>query len=212
MNHQKLLQGHSDAALSEVGIEQARKLGQYLSSTVFTSAYASDLQRAFNTAKLILSETSTGTTPEITKDLRLRERCYGDAEGKPVQDFLKRVADSRGGFKDFVPAGGESMTDLTKRVGDFFDTLCKLTQSKATSEHVLIVSHGGWINGLMRYMNDHTDKYELKNFSASQAIKIHHNTGVTVFSIDKLTPVDNSKFKVHFSKINDVSHFGGDSI
>jgi len=211
MNSQKLLQGHSDAALSEVGIEQAKKLGRCLSSTTFTAAYASDLQRAYNTAKLILRETSTGTIPEITKDLRLRERGYGDAEGKPVQDFLKRAAEAKVGFNDFVPNGGESMPDLVKRVGEFFDTLCKLSHKATSTEHVLVVSHGGWINCLMRYMNDHSDKFELQDFSASQAIRIHHNTGVTVFSIDNKGPADSPKYKVHFSKINNASHLAEDS-
>lgn len=72
MNVQRVMQGHSDTPLSLIGIEQAKKLGKFIKTT-FTKAYSSDLQRANNTANLILDEVPV-ETPTVIKDILLRER------------------------------------------------------------------------------------------------------------------------------------------
>lgn len=74
MNVSRLVQGHTDAPLSDQGIQQAQKLGRYAkdNNISFSNAYASDLQRAYITAQQILQEAGSNLT--VKKDIKLRER------------------------------------------------------------------------------------------------------------------------------------------
>jgi len=206
MNSKRLIQGHSDSVLSDIGIEQAKLLGRATTSTTFTKAYSSDLQRAYNTAKLMLSELQT-PSPNIIKNVVLRERCYGEAEGRPAQEFIEEAAKTNISPHEYTPKGGESTQELNTRVSGFFKELCELSETTTSNENILVVSHGGWIQALMRYLHSERNKYELKNFTPSNAIRIHYNTGVTIMSIAALpSESENRKYQVDILKMNDASH------
>ncbi|CAL8135397.1 unnamed protein product [Orchesella dallaii] len=207
MNSKRLIQGHTDSALSDIGIEQAKVLGRAITSTTFTRAYSSDLQRAYNTANLILGELKT-SSPDVIKHVGLRERCYGEAEGKPAQEFIQEAAKVNVSAHEYTPTGGESPQDLNSRVSEFFKELCKLSETTTLHENILVVSHGGWIQALMKYLHSGRNEYELKNFNPSNAIRIHYNTGVTIMSITPPVPNknENPKYVVEVLKMNNASH------
>lgn len=50
-----------------------------------------------------------------------RVQCYGDVEGKPVQELIQRAAAANVSVTDFVPNGADTIEQLSKRAGDFFD-------------------------------------------------------------------------------------------
>lgn len=84
-----------------------------------------------------------------------------------------------------------------------------MTKSTTEAENILIVSHGGWIQALMRYLKESTSKFSLKNFSASEAIRIHHNTAVTVMQILPVSlpqQADSIVYEVDFIQINNIDH------
>ena len=70
-------QGQSDIALSEKGRCQAQTLAAHFPVRTLQAAYASDLQRAMETARVATS--SFGCT--VTAEPRLREVNFGDWEG-----------------------------------------------------------------------------------------------------------------------------------
>jgi broad specificity phosphatase PhoE len=78
--------GWKDAELSELGHRQAKALGASFakSNTKFDAIYASDLLRAYCTACAV-QEASPGT-PEVIKNVDLRERYWGVAEGHHYGD------------------------------------------------------------------------------------------------------------------------------
>lgn len=76
-NAQRRLQGHLDIPLNEVGVRQARALARSLDDEQLDAVFASDLQRARQTAQAIAE--ARGMT--VTLDRGLRERCYGAFEG-----------------------------------------------------------------------------------------------------------------------------------
>ncbi|KAJ6639998.1 Fructose-2,6-bisphosphatase TIGAR [Pseudolycoriella hygida] len=250
MNAQRVIQGQMDTALSEVGIDQAKRLGRAISSSNFTEAYSSDLQRAYITAKLILDELDA-PAPVVQKDQRLRERCLGDAEGKTFQNLAERAAAAKVSLSEFVAPGAETTAEVGRRAGDFFQCLgdaegktfqnlaeraaaAKVSLSEfvapgaeTTAEvgrragdffqdlikkhrtsahvHILVVSHGKLLNCLLRHLHDSPHKYQLTNFYPSQAIRSHHNTGMTVIAI---APPSSQcrKYQLNFIKVNDTSH------
>ncbi|CAG7661333.1 unnamed protein product [Allacma fusca] len=155
MNAKRLIQGHTDTPLSETGIKQAETLGKHLSNEKYTRAFASNLQRAHHTARIILSFSENPV--EIAVDKRLCERGFGDAEGKYVPDVHEEAKKLGLQFHNFTPAGGETFSDVQTRVQGFICDLCKLVdENQETHENVLIVTHGGWMVALMRYLSLHS--------------------------------------------------------
>jgi len=54
-NRQRIIQGHQDSPLSELGMRQAEEMGDFLleNGYSFDSVYSSDLTRAKTTAEII---------------------------------------------------------------------------------------------------------------------------------------------------------------
>ena len=70
------MQGHQDIALNDVGRAQAQCVAAALRDEGIDAIYASDLQRAFETAQAI----SQVIGAPIVADPGLRERAFGDFE------------------------------------------------------------------------------------------------------------------------------------
>ncbi|XP_072014562.1 uncharacterized protein [Amphiura filiformis] len=136
-NKEGIIQGQLDIPLSDEGLMQADLLGKYLRNDKFTSIYASDLKRAYQTAEAIVKH-SASTQPAIIADARLRERNFGVLEGEPSQRLInyKREAESRLQAADkqspgnrspmsFTPEGAETIYEVKDRAIQFFEDLCK---------------------------------------------------------------------------------------
>jgi broad specificity phosphatase PhoE len=206
LNAQRLLQGQTDVPLSDVGIEQAEILGKHLSNVKFTRAYSSDLCRARETAELILRHSKNPIT--IKTDKRIRERCFGEAEGKHASEFMKEASKIGLNVIDYTPRGGETSSAVSLRAGSFFQELCELIDSleNVEGEHALIVSHGGLMANLMRHLNSCREIYFLKNFNESDGFKIAPNTGITTFAITKLPRGIVKRRLIIFDKFNNANH------
>ena len=72
--------GHSDYPLSELGVEQAKRVASWLSATgiAWDAAYSSPLSRALSTARIICDKTGRNG-PELDPDLS--EISAGELEG-----------------------------------------------------------------------------------------------------------------------------------
>lgn len=76
-NQSGLATGWLPGELSEIGVEQAKKLPEQVNDTSFSVVFCSDLGRAIDSARL-----GWAKTHEIIIDKRLREANYGDLNGK----------------------------------------------------------------------------------------------------------------------------------
>ena len=72
-------QGQGDSPLSEQGVAQAKRVGDFLSRRKIAAVYTSDLGRAVFTAETIAQH--HGLKP--IADQRLREMTFGVWEGNP---------------------------------------------------------------------------------------------------------------------------------
>jgi broad specificity phosphatase PhoE len=63
-NRQKVLQGHVDTPLNDLGRDQARRAGVSLAEERFVAVYTSDLCRAVQTAEAILGQNKSWTRAE----------------------------------------------------------------------------------------------------------------------------------------------------
>jgi broad specificity phosphatase PhoE len=143
-NRDGILQGRSDAPLSELGRRQAAHLGGWFKSRGLTwhAVYSSPLLRARDTAGLIIEH---GGGPAAIEDADLEEVHVGAMQGKPHQllhqehpSFYQRGIEGMGDYSEF---GGEAYADVQVRVQRFMSKLHE--QHRGPEQRVLVVSHGG---------------------------------------------------------------------
>jgi broad specificity phosphatase PhoE len=110
-NEARRASGHADVPLAASGRQQALALGQHFAAEPLAAVFASDLQRAAETARLAFAGR---VLPQVT-DARLREYDYGDLTRCPVarveEEFPLRLNEP-------FPHG-ESLLMVVERVGAF---------------------------------------------------------------------------------------------
>ena len=146
-NSQKRMQGHSNSDLSSVGQAQIQALGQWMKNVPFDLIYSSDSLRAKQTAEAITQFSGH----ELKIDLRLREKNLGVFEGLTSEEARERHPEV---FRLFKTAGskyvideGESTQQLQDRALEIVDEI----RIKHPEEHVLLVTHGGFIRVVMKH-------------------------------------------------------------
>jgi len=127
-NEKNLATGWAPGELSDLGIEQSKKLSGIVKDKKFSVVFCSDLKRAVDSAQLAF-----GNQYDIIPDWRLREANYGDFTQKPAADFK----DDLTMYVDSPFPNGESYKDIEKRVADFL----KDASQKYDGKHIAIVAH-----------------------------------------------------------------------
>jgi 2,3-bisphosphoglycerate-dependent phosphoglycerate mutase len=146
-------QGQLDIPLSNLGLEQARRLAARLSEqqTRFHAIYCSDLGRALKTAQTISA--ATGGVPVPLKELR--EIDVGKWSGLYTHELETRFPEDYRRMKageDLKRGGAESMADVVIRVREFMGTVLE----RHSEQHVAIVTHNGVIRAALMVMRNLT--------------------------------------------------------
>ena len=152
-NKNGVLQGSSNWPLNEDGIKLAKITGTNMKGIKFDACFSSPLDRAKQTAELVL-ENSGNNTP-IQFDDRIKELDMGIYEGKkfkpdelevPILKILlfKFNAFWCGRFK-----GGETARECCNRTQEFLKEL-----SKKNYENVLVSTHGGAMRAMLNMLYD----------------------------------------------------------
>ena len=155
-NVQNKVCGITYISLTEVGIEQAKKLAEEVRDRKIEFIITSPLSRTVETCKIILNTCDI----EYTVDSRLIEQNYGIYEGvdRRNEDFLKNKKD----FAYRYP-NGESMLQVTYRVYDLINEV----KEKYKNQNIMFISHGGVCRIINTYFKDMTNKdffeYTLEN-------------------------------------------------
>lgn len=116
-NQASRYQGHQDVPLSDLGRQQAARLGERLRSEAISAAYASDLARARETAVIALE----GRAVSLVATPALREIHFGAWEGLGHREIADRYPEAWGAWIQDPgvirpPGGGESLSDVCQRV------------------------------------------------------------------------------------------------
>ena len=146
-NAVRRLQGHLDIGLNAEGERQAQALGLHLAHQNLAAIISSDLQRAYHTAQAIAQHQET----DVQVDARLRERCFGDFEGKlyselpelyPAEYALWRSRDPDLHFPakpDDPNNRGESIREFHQRVISCLHDYAE----RYAGQRIVLVAHGG---------------------------------------------------------------------
>ncbi|MBN1122091.1 MAG: alpha-ribazole phosphatase [Anaerolineae bacterium] len=146
-NHQHRYQGQTDIPLNEAGREQAARLAPRMESYSIDTIYASDLERAWETAAIV----SRGTGLEVRPDPRLREMSFGVFEGLSFDEIGEQWPDELSAWitdRSNTPPEGEPMDQFVARLRAFLADI----EANRQDETVLIVSHGGPLKGIVRLL------------------------------------------------------------
>ncbi len=145
-NRDTRIQGHTDIALNPHGHWQAARLAQALADEPIAAVYASDLQRALQTAQAVAKVHDK----QVSTHTGLRERGFGHYEGHTWAELETRWPEESMAWRkrvpDFSPPGGESLLQLRERV---VQTVTELA-ARHPGEQVLMVAHGGVLDILYR--------------------------------------------------------------
>ncbi|MBU3957479.1 MAG: histidine phosphatase family protein [Nanoarchaeota archaeon] len=132
--------GHFDVELSELGIKQAKELGERRAKENFDAVFCSDLRRSFRTAETAFA----GRNFKIIKDSRLRECDYGDLTRQPSEIVDE---EKRNHIETPFP-NGESYEQAAERMKSFLQDLLKNYDGKK----ILIIGHRATQYGLERWI------------------------------------------------------------
>jgi probable phosphoglycerate mutase len=170
-NTQNRIQGHIDIGLNEKGRLQASLVGKsFLGAdnpiAEIAAIYSSDLQRALHTAEQIAQAIQL----PITQDIRLRERHFGDFEGKTWADIDEHSPEVSLKWRERDPfwrpgEGSESLNDLEARVKGVVGELA----ARHLGAQIVIVSHGGVMDILYRWATGQDIKSP-RNWSLENAV------------------------------------------
>jgi alpha-ribazole phosphatase len=137
-NQEGRYQGQADIPLNAAGIAQARELAQLLQGRSYQAIYASDLQRAQQTAQILADQVGL----MVRLDARLREIDQGDWQGLLVSELAQRYnTEMSARLNNPLSArapGGESVGEVARRVWAAADDIAAAHPSGS----VLVVSHG----------------------------------------------------------------------
>ena len=151
-NREKRFCGHSDIALSSLGENQAQWTSEQLLNRSVVALYASDLQRAHQTAESIAR--SRAMPLHIQSSPAWRELSFGAWEGLTYTQIVHRFPDHLDFFTSperASPPGGETLTALVARVQRAFMELVQDATTLPEGDLVL-VSHQGVLQVLLCYV------------------------------------------------------------
>jgi len=138
-NKDGIFRGRIDVPLDDLGKQQALCAGKSLRGTDITAAYSSPLSRAMETARLCLAGAECGL--DVVEEPGLIDLCFGEWEGKSVQQVKMRYPDSYYAWENNPEVasfpGGESLDEAAARA---WRTLERLV-SAHLDDNILLVTH-----------------------------------------------------------------------
>lgn len=134
-NKDGIAQGQTDIALNNTGRAQARELKKKVDQISISMCYSSPLRRAAETANIIV-----GDRMDIKCDDLLKERCFGDFEGKPSKMMRAEVLTELYSFGSTKSYNGiEPMSSLMLRGKKILE---RIKAENEATDNILVVGHG----------------------------------------------------------------------
>jgi len=146
------LTGQIDSPLSDAGRTQAAALARRLGKEPIDRIYASDLQRAADTARIVCSAQSKPCEPVLYD--WLRERHGGVLQGLTKQQRKTRYPELHAAWKSTDPDlridAGESRRQFQSRVINGIQTLT----ARHTDHTIAVIAHAGVLLALFGFVFD----------------------------------------------------------
>ncbi len=185
-NTKRITQGTTDIELTARGIEQAQNVANRLVSEKIDYIYASNLSRAYETARIIGK--TIGVDVETASGIR--EMHFGGWQGLSVEDLKNQYPKEhiiwRSEPHKWSLEGAETLLQVQERTLTTVNNLRK----KHPDKNVLLVSHGAAIKALLLGILD----IDLSNYHKLMS----SNTGLSIVDYNREYPI--------ISLLNDTCH------
>ncbi len=120
-NTEEIFRGQADVPLSDYGLEQAERLGEYLKDEKIDIIYSSPLQRAVQTAGAIASRQNI----DLNIVGNLNDIDFGEWQGLTIKEVKQRYPEL---YQDWLDTpeqvrmpGGETLTDVQNQAFPFLE-------------------------------------------------------------------------------------------
>ena len=154
-NNKNLFTGWENPDLTSKGIDEAHATGLLLKkqSKIYSYLFTSLLDRAINTADIILEELDLNGI-NVVRDEALNERDYGELTGLNKDDAREKWGEDqvhiwRRSF-DIPPPGGESLKDTADRVIPYYES--KILPLLFEDNNILVSAHGNSLRALVMHI------------------------------------------------------------
>lgn len=174
-NHERFFAGHFDADLHENGLLQAKETAKFIAENYkVDKIYASDLKRAFKTAKALADLLDM----DIIPDKNLREINAGKWDGRKFEDLLEEYKESYILWRTHIGFaacdGGESVRQLADRAMAVFTKIAEENDGKT----VAVATHATPIRAMQSLLQTGT-------LEQMENIPWPTNASVTVLRYDR---------------------------
>ena len=156
-NNKNLFTGWENPGLTSRGIDEAHATGLLLKkqSKIYSYLFTSLLDRAINTANIILEELDLNGI-NVVRDEALNERDYGELTGLNKDAAREKWGEDqvhiwRRSF-DIPPPGGESLKDTADRVIPYYEN--KILPLLFKDNNILVSAHGNSLRALIMHIED----------------------------------------------------------
>jgi len=136
-NSAEIFRGRADVPLNDIGVEQAERLGDYLSGEKIDVIYSSPLQRAVQTAGAIARRQDL----DVNTVVNLTDIDYGQWQGLSSDEVADRYPEL---YQDWLDTpeqvripGGESLEDVRCRAMPFLEDAV----ARCGEGRIVLVSH-----------------------------------------------------------------------
>jgi broad specificity phosphatase PhoE len=183
-----------DIKLTDAGVWQAQKTGEYLAKTPkFDICFSSPYQRTLQTAGGIISK--IGYDLKVYTDNRIREKEFGRMHAVSQEEIMQKYPDEyecrkRDGKYWHRILGGENYPDVEARIHSFLDKLVRDYGGK----RVLVVTHQVPCL-LFRALFEHLGEQEVLNLGDVS------NCGIQEFVIDQSKKPEGKMVLKEYNKI-----------
>ena len=154
-NNKNLFTGWENPDLTSKGIDEAHATGLLLKkqSKIYSYLFTSLLDRAINTANIILEELDLNGI-NVVRDEALNERDYGELTGLNKDDAREKWGEDqvhiwRRSF-DIPPPGGESLKDKADRVIPYYEN--KILPILFEDNNILVCAQGNSLRSLVMHI------------------------------------------------------------
>ncbi len=151
-NAARRIQGRTDIPLNETGRAQAREAGELLARRSWDAVYASPLDRAAETARIIADRIGVSDVALVEA---LVERDYGTAEGMGFEEIEALYPEG------IRAPGQETREEVAGRV---VPALLAIAEQRP-GERIVVVSHGGAIRSVLQTVEPHMQHPRITNAS-----------------------------------------------
>jgi len=184
-NVERILAGRTSGyPLTDLGISQAEKIGEFLKPLDISYIYSSPIERAEQTSKIVSKK--LGLRYEI--DNRLTEIDMGNFSGLPYEEMFAKHGNVFLKFYEGDPIveknGIETFASVKKRVLDMVDHCSR----KFAEENVLLVTHMDPIKSMISVVLQSKPEslYELIIRNASLTILKKDNSSMSLIAINSM--------------------------